>query len=44
MLAGQSLDLDHATPLIDDPTSRASRIVHAACNRRRHNRGADVKS
>ena len=34
MLPGQALDLDHATPLVINPTSRGDRITHAHCNRR----------
>jgi hypothetical protein len=35
MQADQPLDLDHSTPLIDDPFSSGDRIVHARCNRGR---------
>jgi len=34
MRAGQPLDLDHSTPLIDNPTSLGDRVTHARCNRR----------
>ena len=33
MRADQRLDLDHTTPLIDNPFSIGDRIVHATCNR-----------
>lgn len=33
MLRGQELDFDHETPLAVDPASRATRVVHASCNR-----------
>jgi hypothetical protein len=33
MLAGQALDLHHPIRLVDDPTSIATQIVHAKCNR-----------
>jgi hypothetical protein len=35
MLAHQALDLHHVTRLVDDPTSIATEIVHATCNRGR---------
>lgn len=33
MVKGQSLDLDHSTPLRDDPTAKGDRIIHTGCNR-----------
>jgi hypothetical protein len=33
MLPGQRLDLHHPTPLIDDPASIGTLVVHARCNR-----------
>jgi hypothetical protein len=35
MLAGQRLDLDHSTRLVDDPTAIGDRIVRARCNQGR---------
>jgi hypothetical protein len=34
MLRGQELELDHSTKLMNDPTSKGDRIVHARCNER----------
>jgi hypothetical protein len=34
MRADQALDLHHPVRLVDDPTSIATEIVHATCNRR----------
>lgn len=31
---GEGLEAEHSTPLVNDPTSRADRIVHARCNPR----------
>lgn len=33
MLAHQALDLHHPVPLVDDPPSTGTVIVHAKCNR-----------
>ncbi len=32
MRADQALDLDHSVPLRVDPTSKADRVLHRACN------------
>lgn len=33
MLEGQALDWGHSVPRSVDPTSRADRVEHSACNR-----------
>ena len=33
MRSSQALDAGHAVPLREDPSGRASRLEHAACNR-----------
>lgn len=35
MYRDQDLDADHSIPVSVDPNSRADRLLHAACNRRR---------